>query len=143
METALGSISTFVSPLEDLTDTLSGEAYVTISAVKPVLQHLCDVLLAESYDDSELTKEMKGRCKIKILQYYCSSDIQKLLNIATFLDPRFKHYKDTDEMKKEIEEVIKLEILQISDIQVINDDNGPAAKKSKLGKFLGKKYGIV
>ena len=42
----LTSISTFVAPLEDLTDTLSGEAHVTISAVKPVLQHLCDVLLA-------------------------------------------------------------------------------------------------
>ena len=49
--------------------------------------------------------------------------------------------------KKEIEEIIKLEILQLDDIaeskiQVVNDDDGPAAKKSKLGKFLGKKYGI-
>lgn len=140
----LTSISTFVAPLEDLTDTLSGEAHVTISAVKPVLQHLCDVLLAESPDDSELTKEMKERCKAKILQQYGSSDIKKLLDIATFLDPRF------DQKKKEIEEDVRLEILQIADvveteseIQVISDDDdGPATKKSKLGKFLGKKYGI-
>jgi len=144
----LTSINAFVAPLEDLTDTLSGETHVTISAVKPVLQHLCDVLLAVSSDDSELTKEMKERCKTKILQQYGSSDINKLLNTATFLDPRFKHYKDDDQKKKEIEEPIKLQILQIaytvtaeSEIRVFNDD-GPAAKKSKLGKFLGKKYGI-
>ena len=149
MDRMLTSINTFVAPLEDLTDTLSGEKHVTISAVKPVLQHLCDVLLAESSEDSELTKEMKARCKAKILQQYGSSDINKLLDIATFLDPRFKHYKDDDQKKKEIEELVKLEVLQIagtvetaSEIQVINNDEGPVAKKSRLGKFLGKKYGI-
>ena len=57
---------------------------------------------------------MKERCKAKILQQYGSSDINKLLDIATFLDPRFKHYKDDDQKKKEIEELIKLEILHIA-----------------------------
>ena len=138
----LASINTFVTPLEDLTDTLSGETHFTISAVKLVLQHLCDVLLAESSEDSELTKEMKTGCKAKILQQYGSSDINKLLDIATFLDPQFKHYKDDDQKKKEIEELVKLEVLQIagtvetaSEIQVINNDEGPVAKKSRLGKF--------
>ena len=129
-----------------MTDTLSGETHVTISAVKPVLRHLCDVLLAESREDSELTKEMKERCKAKVLQQYGSSDVNKLLDIATFLDPRFKHYKDDEEKKKEIEEIIKLEILKIDDTVAESEvkvvDDGPAAKKSKLGKFLGKKYGI-
>ena len=131
----LTSINTFVAPFEDLTDTLSGETHVTISAVKPVLQHLCDVLLAESSEDSELTKEIKATCKAKVLQQYGSSDINKLLDIATFLDPRFKHYKDDDQQKKEIEELVKLEVLQIvgtvetaSEIQAIDNDEGPVAK---------------
>ena len=131
----LASINTFVAPLEDLTDTLSGETHVTIFAVKPVLQHFCDVHLAESSEDSELTKEIKARCKAKILQQYDSSDINKLLDIPTFLDPQFKHYKDDDLKKKEIEEFVKLEVLQIagtvetaSEIQVINNDEGPVAK---------------
>ena len=63
----LTSISKFASPLEDLTDTLSGEAHVTISVVKPLLRHLCDELLLESTEDTTLTKEMKARCKAKIL----------------------------------------------------------------------------
>ena len=79
-----------------------------------MLQHLCDVLLAESSEDSELTKEMKARCKANILQQYGSSDINKLLDIATFLDPQFKHYKDDDQKKKEIEELVKLEVLKIA-----------------------------
>ena len=70
-----------------MTDTWSGETHVTISAVKPVLRHLCDVLLAKSSEDSELTKEMKERCKAKVLQQYGLSDVNKLLDIATFLDP--------------------------------------------------------
>ena len=85
-------------------------------------------------EDSEFTKEMKERCKAKILQQYGSSAINKLLDIATFLDPQFKHYKDDDQKKKEIKELIKLEILQIvgtaetaSEIQVINNDEEPAA----------------
>ena len=65
-----------------------------------MLRHLCDVLLAQSSEDSELTKEMKERCKSKVMPQYSSSDINKLLDTATFLDPRFKHYKDDDEKKK-------------------------------------------
>ena len=125
-----------------MTDTLSGETHITISAVKP---HLCDVLLAKSSEHSEFTKEMKERCKAKVLQQYGSSDVNKLLDIATFLDPRFKHYKDDDGKKKEIEEIIKLQIddtIAESEVKVVNDDDGPAAKRSKLGKFLDKKYGI-
>ena len=109
--------------------------------MKPVLEYLYVVLLAESSEDSELTKETKEWYKARLL-----SDINKLLDIATFLDPRFKHYKDDDQRKKEIKELIKLEILQVggtvetaSEIQVINNDEGSVAK---LGKFLGKKYGI-
>ena len=85
-------------------------------------------------EDSELTKEIKERCKAKILQQYGSSDINKLLDITTFLDPQFKHYKNDDQKKKEIKELIKLEILQIagtvetaSEINVINNDEGPVA----------------
>ena len=76
------------------------------------------------------------------MQQYGSSDTIKLLDIATFLDPRFEHYKDDDEKKREIEEFIKDKTLKIADInppeseiQICDDDgqNGPAAKKSRLG----------
>ena len=46
---------------------------------------------------------MKERCKANILQQYGYSGINKILDIATFLNPRFKHYKDDDQKKKEID----------------------------------------
>jgi len=52
---------------------------------------------------------MKQRCKTKILQQYGSLDVKKLLDIATFLDPHFKHCNDNEENKKEIEEAVKIE----------------------------------
>ena len=68
-----------------------------------------------------------------------------LPDIVTFLDPRFKDCKEDDHKKKKIEEIIKLAVtiddtIAESEIQVA--DNGPVVKKSKLGKFLVKKYGI-
>ena len=141
----LTSLSAFLTPLEDLTDTLSSKSHVTVSAIKPLLQHLCELLL-ESSEDTTLTKEMKARCKTKILLQYGSSEVTKLLYMALFLDPHFKHYKD-DDKKKEIEETVKLVILELDDksleseVQAIDDD-GRARKKSKLGKFLGKRCGI-
>ena len=102
----LTSIDSFLCPLEDLTDTLSGESHVTISVVKPLLEHLSTGLLSPTDENTELTKQMKQRCKTKILQQYESSDIKKLLDIATFLDPRFKHCKDDEENKKVIEEAV-------------------------------------
>ena len=83
---------------------------------------------------------MKERCKAKIFQQYGSSDINKVLDIGTFLDPQFKDYKDDDIRKKEIEELDKLEIFHIagpvetaSEIHVINNDEGQTAKTIKLG----------
>ena len=152
----LTSIDSFLCPLEDLTDTLSGKSHVTISVVKPLLEHLSTDLLSPTDENTELTKQMKQRCKTKILQQYESSDIKKLLDIATFLDPRFKHCKDNEEKKKEIEEAVKIEMLKASDCVdsdtnnevYIQDNEGssgtdiPAPKRSKLGKFLGKRYGL-
>ena len=146
----LTSIESFLSPLEDLTDTLSGESHVAISIVKPLLDHLCTDLLSPTSQDTELTKQMKQRCQAKILQQYESSEVKKLLDLATFVDPRFKHYKDNEEKKKE--EAVKIEMLRVTDFDCNDGDNeadiqdneetGPVPKKSKLGKFLGKRYGL-
>ena len=79
---------------------------------------------------------MKQRCKTKILQQYESSDVKKLLDIATFLDLRFKHCKDDEEKKKEIEEAVKIEMLKASDYDVTNneayiqDDEGSSGRYS-------------
>ena len=68
------------------------------------------------------------------------------------LDPRFKHCKDDEAKKKEIEEAVKIEMLKASDCDVTNNEAciqevqeqifQHLRKRSKLGKFLGKRYGL-
>ena len=48
----LEAINKALTPVADLTDLLSGERYVSISAVKPVLSHMSTEALAESDDNT-------------------------------------------------------------------------------------------
>jgi len=50
----LTSMHSFLSPLEHLTDSLSGESHVTISAVKPLLDHLYTKLLCQPLETLNL-----------------------------------------------------------------------------------------
>ncbi|XP_062312171.1 E3 SUMO-protein ligase ZBED1-like [Osmerus eperlanus] len=86
----LESVTAALKPLQDFTDALSGEAYVSVSYLKPVINLLNAEVLNLSKDDTELTKEIK----IKVLDYlnnkYTDPATDELLSMATFLDPRFK-----------------------------------------------------
>jgi len=59
----LQSIGQALSPLSSLTDILSGEEYVTVSAVMPMMQLIDDKLLKETDDNTQLTKDIKQRIK--------------------------------------------------------------------------------
>ena len=47
-----------------MTDELSGEKGVTISAVNPIVHHITKEILVAKEDDTDLTKEMKERIKV-------------------------------------------------------------------------------
>ena len=73
-----------------MTDALSGESCVTISAVKPILNHIINEFKEEE-DDTEMTREIKERIKMDLELWYLGDDgIGQLLELASFLDPRFK-----------------------------------------------------
>ena len=57
----LQSIDKAISPLSCLTDILSGEQYVTVSAVLPILHILETDLLKVQEEDTQLTKDIKHR----------------------------------------------------------------------------------
>jgi len=87
----LQSINSALSPLSSLTDILSGETYVTVSAVLPMLQLIESNILMEKDDDTQLTKDLKIRVITDLQSRYpVSNEVHKILQLATFLDPRFK-----------------------------------------------------
>ena len=144
----LDSISTALKSLKEMTDALSGEKCVTVSAVLPLLKHITSKILVEKDDDTNLTKEIKQRIKADLELRYADQDLIHLLEIASFLDPRFKleYVEGEESLLKEIEE----RMLQISEGDCVddtfNDQSGelsvadePPAKKSKgLSSILGK-----
>ena len=85
----LEAVNKALPPVADLTDTLSGEKYmyISISAVKPVLSHMSTEALAENYDDSTLTKDIKRCILTDIESRYMDPEIDQLLDTACFLDP--------------------------------------------------------
>lgn len=56
----LEAISSTLTPLADFTDALSGEQYVSISSVTPVLHLFETSLLAVQEDDTDFTNSLKS-----------------------------------------------------------------------------------
>ena len=59
----LESINKALAPLADFMDILSGEKYVTFSALVPFLKHITDDILCEDEEDTTLTADIKQQIK--------------------------------------------------------------------------------
>ena len=86
----LESMNAALTPLLEFTDSLSGESYVTVSYVKPVLHLFRSNLLEVNEGDTQLTKEMKTKIMAYLDEKYADPDTDDLLDMATLMDPRFK-----------------------------------------------------
>lgn len=87
---ALNAINAALSPLAEFTDVMSGEKYVTISAVLPIIDLLKTSVLKQNPDDTSMTNELRSSITDDLLTRNQDSDAIHLLQIASFLDPRFK-----------------------------------------------------
>ena len=86
----LQSIAAALKGLKSMTDALAAEECVIVSAVKPLLSYLTEEVLVAENDDTSLTKEIKRRIKDDLEARYENSDFNFLLQLSSFLDPRFK-----------------------------------------------------
>ena len=70
---------------------------MSISYLKPVLHLFATSVLAEDAEDTDLTKSIKTKVLAYLNNKYGDPNIQELLDVACFLDPRFKiQYISTD-----------------------------------------------
>ena len=74
-----------------MTDMLSGEKYVTVSVVKPLMNHIFTNVLLHNEEDTALSKE-KTRKKEKLTFCFENDRFQTftILSLCSFLDPQFK-----------------------------------------------------
>lgn len=99
----LDSLNKALGPLFEFTDALSGEKYVSVSFLKPVLRLFNDEILTPKEDETELTKALKGGVLKYLNDKYDDPATNDLLDMATLVDPRFK----TTYMRENRVELIK------------------------------------
>ncbi|XP_022073035.2 E3 SUMO-protein ligase ZBED1-like [Acanthochromis polyacanthus] len=131
-----------VKPLQDFTDALSGESYVSVSCIKPVLHLFKTKLLLPEEEDLELTKTIKTNIMRYFEHKYCDREKEELLDMATLTDPRFRTtYTDAGNLeavkKRAVSEISALctsttEEAGPTDVQ----ENTPPKKKMTLGAFF-------
>lgn len=86
----LESIDKAIKPLQEFTDALSGESYVSVSCVKPVLHLFRTSLLQPQEGDLRLTTTIKGKILNYLEEKYREPENDELLDMASLLDPRFR-----------------------------------------------------
>ena len=128
------------------TEIVSGEKYATIGIVQPLLQKLLYHTLADNSTDKPLAKRIKAAIKEDLKSRYQDEHITSVLNIALYLDPRFKEMQplngyDIDHVKENITtELSKLIENQHAALEESSHDSqptqSPPTKKSKLSSFF-------
>lgn len=142
----LESVSKSLGQLLDFTDALSGEDYVSVSCVKPVLHLFNTELLQGQDEDTDLTKKLIKEMLDYIKEKYEDEATQELLDIASCLDPWFKmDFIDADK-KPQVKARVTTELMEcqaqgtsscITEEEPTVADQ-PQAKKAKksLGSFF-------
>ena len=145
----LESLKSGLGPVYDFTDILSGENYVTVSAIIPLLNHIYTESLLQREEDTQLTKDIKQKVKDYLQDKYSDPNTISLLNIASFLDPRFKKEYMDEVYKDEIERCIfdegkaiasklKESLPTTSQAENTQSATPPPPKKVKLGSLFKK-----
>ena len=131
------------------TEILSGELYPTIGVVFPILNRFLTVLLISGNNDKDVAKKIKEKIKQDLITRYQSDEIENVLHISMYLDPRFKLLPMlTEEQKRTVRSATKVEL--ISTILLERERNqeteqtasqpdqleDPQPKRTKLEKFF-------
>ena len=86
----LETVQKALKPLQEFTDALSGENYVTLSYVRPVLHLFSMSTLAVMEGDTEFCRSIKSTIVDYLTDKYSDPATSDLLDMATFVEPRFK-----------------------------------------------------
>lgn len=143
----LESVNAALKPAADFTDLLSGENYVTVSSIQPVLKLLTEDVLKPSNEDTTLTSDIKRKMCAVLEEKYRPAAVQKTLAKSCLLDPRYRAngFDEAEEIKCAlIEEILNMEDGESSASasaaaqpeSLAQTAVPPAAKKKTLGDVL-------
>ena len=79
-----------LKPFQQATTLMGAVKYPTLSTVKPLLYKLITKTLKITDEDSVTCKTVKQEIKKDLEDRYHQPAVEKIINMATFLDPRYK-----------------------------------------------------
>nr|XP_024661555.1 zinc finger BED domain-containing protein 1-like [Maylandia zebra] len=149
----LESVHVALNPLLEFTDSLSGECYVSVSYLKPMLHLFRTQILKPSEVETQLTKDLKMTVMTYLDEKYNDQITNELLDVATLLDPRFKvqyinaEHVDAIKMRAVYEMLGQIEHPSTSAGTEETEDGGAAAvlptqkkQRKSLGSFFKKSH---
>ena len=113
---SIDSMISVLKPLRELTDILAAEKRVSISAVKPLVQRICNKMLESDSKDTDLAKDMKARIKCDLLRRYDDPEVDRLLSLCSFVDPHFKRRLSEEDRLAAIS-MVKKELLEMDEAE--------------------------
>ena len=139
-----------LKPFQQATTVMGAVRYPTLSTVMPLLYKLLTKTLKITQGDSATSKAVKQEIKKDLDDRYHKPAVERIINMATFLDPRYKELPFLDSYsKREIVDMVEEELISLeSDStnqelrteEVVDDDLDPPVSKKKKGpisKLIG------
>ena len=134
-----------LKPFQQATEAMGAVTYPTLSTVKPLLYKLVNRTLKVKENDTVVVKEVKLNIKRDLQEHYSTPSVARILNITTFLDPRYKElpFLDQPTQRRIIEvqdELLVMEETEKEDPPEVEEVIKPPSKKKgpveKIGELL-------
>ena len=142
-----------LKPFNDATKILSGDLYPTLGIVQPVFNRFLSEVLPSKPGDRDIVKKIKDAIRQNLSTRYQEEEIETMLLVAVYLDPRFKKAPMlTAEKKASMKSFMKYEL----EVYILNDQRlrqvkvsiveqeppsltepESRSKRTKLEKFFG------
>ena len=129
-----------LKPFQHATEVMSAVKYPTVSMVKPLLYKLVEKTLRADDSDASTAREVKKAIRNDLQERYQSAAVQRIMNIATYLDPRYKElpFLDVISKRRMIDDVqdellgLEAEVQEASEEATSQEEtNEPSPKKRK------------
>jgi hypothetical protein len=137
----LEEIYSVLSQLVQFTDMLSGETYVSVSAIIPVLKHIYEILSPKKQDPANV-KVIKSAIMKDLKPRFDQQEVKEISMKACVLDPRFKDgpfkaanvegNQDSDDTTSGIEE-LKVSIIAEAEKMKADRDNANSSTNGDVG----------
>ena len=139
-----------LKPFQQATEAMGAVSYPTLNTVKPLLYKLVNRTLEVKENDTVVAKEVKLNIKRDLQERYSTPSVARILNITTFLDPRYKELPFLDQLtRRRIIDEVQDELLVMEETEkedppeveeVIEGEPPSKKKKGPVEKIIGELF---